>query len=1320
MKRRFCVFGLAALVAPVAGAADDITCERFPDADAVLVDDVSRIAYNPDGTYVETSESWTKVLTEKGRREESTVTLHYSKRYGTASVDFVGIVGTNGAERAVDVSATTRESTDNGSMAANIYDPLDRRIVCTVPGLGVGETLHVKTTRRALKPRCAGQWSDLAVFAWSNPILRSRVEIRAPAARPLRRIAIRHPRGNVVTSETPLADGGTLHVFTATNSAQAFPEPDMPPLYTQVQHLRVSTAADWPEISRWYWDLCAPHLAKTNAAMIAKIEDLKSQISDFRSQISDSQTPDSLTPGARTSDSRASDSRASSSLTPGARNSDSQVSSSLTPEARNSDSRIPDSEIAPSQILNLKYQIADFDTQLLRAIFKFVSQEVRYMGLTMEDTSPGYAPHDVDVTFDNRYGVCRDKAGLLVAMLRLAGFKAFPVLINVGAKLDPDVPQPFFNHAIVAVELPKGDNAISSSSSIPLPPSPSSLFPLSSSFPYVLMDPTNENAKDLFPAYESDKSYLVCRPEGDVLRLSPTPTPDHNALVATSKGTLAKDGSLVLESDVRFGGVNDTVYRPALVKMTGEDRVKFFERVVKRLAAGTELIRCEIEPADMRDTETPIRVKLAARLPEMLLAGETCDRLDVPFVTKTLGMANFLLAGNTSLERRTFPLVLDSTACVDERLEIDLAGVVGAAKDLPPDVRIDGGYSYRRAFAVSNGVLRAHRRLAVAQVEFSASGYANLREDVKRVEAAERRQPVFAVDPLAEADVRRIDESTEVDIASDTAWTVTNRVVKEILTYKGKKGAAELKFRFNPCVETFDLVSATVSNRDGRVYAVSPREKNVMDCGWAASAPRYPASRILVVNLPSVEIGSTVSYTTVRAVTNAPAAYYGAFGFDSHEPLDRRFVRVNGWTREVRRPRRIPDEPGQPAAALWRDRVVVSSNRFARLDLKVAPLRSDVLPDGATVREIRDWMARHVKLAGPGLYEVPLGLQLTDPAVVLKERYATRLDYVRTLCALLRGAGHEADVVLAADNANEPDILRNRDKHEKPNVRAFDTALCRVRVREGGFLGFGGETKTCYLGTENEHSPLGPTAYAGSDAFDPATGAFEIVTVPDADFRDRTGETSEYLVREDGAVDLTVVSSIWGSGVGGFRKRYAEILPEDRSRLYQAILGGVAQAASATRELEADVEGYPATQRFSCYVPDFATVAGDTNTITLQLPALVSSIPTFTGRARQTPFAVGAADAESEEVTVRFPVGYTQAEHLPEPFAFAAPGDPSRTWLVSSVTSRVEGGALVVTIRREVMPRISSWYAPDVIELVRERSRRAASRANRTLVVRRP
>ena len=62
------------------------------------------------------------------------------------------------------------------------------------------------------------------------------------------------------------------------------------------------------------------------------------------------------------------------------------------------------------------------------------------MGITIENESPGWEPHDVKLTFENRHGVCRDKAALLVAMLRLAGIEAYPVLIDVGPKKDAEVP----------------------------------------------------------------------------------------------------------------------------------------------------------------------------------------------------------------------------------------------------------------------------------------------------------------------------------------------------------------------------------------------------------------------------------------------------------------------------------------------------------------------------------------------------------------------------------------------------------------------------------------------------------------------------------------------------------------------------------------------------------------------------------------------------------------------------------------------------------------------------------------------------------------
>ena len=1179
--------------------AEEITTARFPDADAVTVDEIEKVKYNSDGTYEQTDERWTKILTERGRREESSMSLDYSQRYGEAKILFVKAIGTDGVEREIDVSKTTKESTDNSSMASNIYDPLDRTITCTIPGLKIGETLHVKTMRKATKPRCENKWADLSVMEWSHPIVKSTYEVTAPASRPLKKIAIRHPLGNIVTNVTKLADGSLVHTFTATNSAQVFPEPEMPPLYTQVQNIRVSTSADWPEISKWYWDLCAPHLAKTNAAMAAKARELKT----------------------------------------------------------------------------------------IEKIFKFVSQEVRYMGLTMEDTSPGYAPHDVDVTFDNRYGVCRDKAGLLVAMLRLAGFKAFPVLIHVGAKLDPEVPQPFFNHAIVAVD--NGDRK------------------------YELMDPTNENTKDLFPAYLCNNSYLVARPEGEQLMTSPVPPPEENALDIVSSATLSRDGSMFFEADIAFKGINDTAYRGALVKRTPEERVKTFERILKMVSPGVELAKCEIAPPDLRDTAKPLAVKLAAKFPEMVIRGETQDELTVPTISKTLGLANWLLEGNTSLEKRKFTLKLDTTAKVHEQLTIDLGGALGKVLELPKDEKTANGYDYVRTFRSADGKLTVDRSLTLSAVEFAPDAYPGLREEIKRVEAAERKKPIFASDRLHDANVLRILDSSETTLFSDYSWVTTNIDVREVLTYKGKKDSAELKFGYHPSWKRVDILEATVSNKNGKVYSVSPKEINEMDCGWASAAPRYPAGKIKIVNLPSVEIGSVISVKTVVTVTNAPAPFYACMYFDSYGPVDRLIRRVNDFSRDLAKVKRLPDEPSQPAGVLWRDCEIITRGDWERAaerlrgSVEVEGLESSVLSPESSIGDIRNWMAKYVKLVGPSLYELPLEQQLTDPQTVLKERYATRLDYIRTLCAVLRGAGYDADVVFAANDAKSPMEIKRLNQVEKPNIRAYSLALCRVRVREGGFLWFGGETKEYFLGTENEYTPIGATGYDRSNYFDPASGEFGVVRNVESKYNGRDEDCAEFIVRENGAVDISVTNRAYGAQVGGFRKRFAEILPEMRSRFYQSLLGGIAQAASATSELTTDTEGYPAETTFSCFVPDFATVSGDAITITL--PAFDEILPNLTGTVRETPVMVGASDPKVDTVVVRFPEGYTEIEHLPESF---------HAWMDNVVTSEVRDGVLTVTIKRQ-----SGLWQPVMLDSLRADylkacRRQSSSRANRTITVR--
>ncbi len=1197
---------------------EDVTAERFPDADVVQLKGIDEITYQPDGTYTSRSENYAKVLTENGRREEGIISVRFNARYGRAYVSHVSIIAPDGTVREVDVSATTKEATDNSSADANIYDPMDRVLTCTIPGVQVGDVIRSVVVREMSKSRIEDQFAGMYMMAWSCPILEQQVTIHAPAAKPLENFAVRHPLGNVTYTAVTNETGAISHTWAAKNSPQLFPEPDMPPLYTQIQHVRVSTAKDWRTLSRWYWDLSAPHLEKTTPAITNQVNAIGKDIAK---------------------------------------------------------------------------------------LFKWVSQEIRYMGLTFEEVSPGYAPHDVDVTFDHRYGVCRDKAGLLVAMLRIAGFEAYPVLIHNGAKMDPEVPSPFFNHAIVCVKAP-GD-------------------PRANKDGYILMDPTDESSRDLLPAYLSDKSYLVACPEGETLLTSQVPTAAENAVKVRSKGILEADGAVLLETVVDFGGINDNAYRQGLLRYRRDERRKFVERLVRAVAPGAELLTCEFSPTDLRETETPLSIKFAFRAPESLLLGETRDELVVPLLSRGFGFVNWMFRENTSLATRQFPLRVESTAMTDEVVEIKLGDMVGKTLFLPEDIEVLGSYSYRRAYAVENQVLTVKRSLSVNTVEFLPRAYEALCDNIKKVEAAERARPIFAKDEERGAGVHIKRTAKDYHFTSPTAWVMTNTVEKTILTYEGKKSSSELKYLFNPTWQQVDVIEATVTSPAGKVSKLTDKEKNLFDCGWAAKSPRYPASRELVVNLPSVEIGSTIAYTTVTTVTNAPTAYYGTFYFDAFEPVDEIDVRWGERPEEHRIERdvkRLKVESMQAPGLLWRDAVVVAKGDFKaeaqKLQKAVAVKACPPASVGLslqTVQEIRDWMSRHIRVAGPSLYEVPLEQQLTEPQVVLTERYATRLDYVRTLCALLKGAGYKADIVFAANDKGRYPALQALDR-KYPDITQYAAALCRVKVKSGGRFGFGGRTQTFYLGLENEYTPLGATSYADCRFVEPLTGRIGTVTTAD-DLKTRQEECYRLQVQESGAVDVAVTTRLYGPDVGSFRKKYAEMLPEDKSRHYQNILSGLAQAATSTRELEADIQSYPAKLSYAAQIPDYAVV--EDGAISLNVPAIAAQLFPLTGSLRETPMGVAGLMPSKKEIIMTFPKGYTVVEHLPQAYTFAQPGAADAVWYHFTVKSAVTAeGQLEVTLTREAFDSADAYLPREYFALLKDWNRLATSRANRTIIVR--
>ncbi len=838
------------------------------------------------------------------------------------------------------------------------------------------------------------------------------------------------------------------------------------------------------------------------------------------------------------------------------------------------------------------------------------------------------------------------------------------------------------------------------------------------------MDPTDESSRDLMPAYLGNRSFLVAREGGDRLRTTPSPSAARNAVRISDSGTLERDGALVVESKVSFGGINDNAYRGALLGRRRDQRRRLFERIVSAAAPGAELLQCEILPEDLQDTSRPLEVRLLARYPEALIRGETRISAAVPMLSRSMGFANWILEGCTSLESRRFPLLVMSTAMVEEDARLRLGDAVGDAVSLPGGESSEGAYGFGLEAAFSNGVLSVRRRLAVNSVEFSPGEYQELREAIKRAEACERRPLLFARDRVAGADVRYLVRREEWSLSGPDAWTVTNTVCKQILTYDGKKRHSEFKLSYNPTWKRVEVLEASVSNAAGRVSRADEREMNEFDCSWAASAPRYPASRDLVVNLPSVEVGSVVRLKYVVTATNAPAPFYRTWFFDSREPADVLSVVFNGAERTVRPAAAVPDEPLQPDGSLWRDCETVSSNGFAEALRALRPavdVRPVAFPDSAVRRptpsEVRDWMAKNVRVAGPSLYELPLAQQLTDPETVLKERYASRLDYVRTLCALLRGAGYDADVVFAWNDADLAEAERRRNLEERPRAALFSTSLCRVRTRRGGFLWWGWRDEEAFAGTENEYTPFGASRYAGSHYLDPADGRLGVVSASRPEYAPRFCETVRMSVRDNGSVDMDVEREFYGPSSGSFRKRYAEMLPEDRSRHFQAMLGEIAQSASATRELETDVASYPARLSFSAYVPDYAAAADDAMTLTV--PPFGEIASGFTGSRRETPMMIPAAEAEVRTVTVAFPRGYAKVDRLPSPYVVCNPLDPSEKWYEFSSASEVSDGRAVVTLRRERFRRGATVLGPQHFATVKEWNRVASGKSARAIVVRR-
>ena len=242
------------------------------------------------------------------------------------------------------------------------------------------------------------------------------------------------------------------------------------------------------------------------------------------------------------------------------------------------------------------------------AILDYVDREVRYTGIEFGEAA--IVPHSPDVVLNQKYGDCKDKATLVVAMLRAAGIDAYVALLNVGGRMNVPEELPgmgLFDHAIVYVPGP----------------------------PALWIDATDRYARlGQLPAGDQDRLALVARSQTTALTRTMQSSSRDNVIVEYREIKLGNSGPAAITERTQPKGVFESNYRGYYADKPDKDTRENLQGYVKNQYLSEKLTTVDrTDPADIgRPFELTLACEKARRGYTDLDSAEAAIRVDSLFL----------------------------------------------------------------------------------------------------------------------------------------------------------------------------------------------------------------------------------------------------------------------------------------------------------------------------------------------------------------------------------------------------------------------------------------------------------------------------------------------------------------------------------------------------------------------------------------------------------------------------------------------------------------------------------------------------------------
>jgi Domain of Unknown Function with PDB structure (DUF3857)/Transglutaminase-like superfamily len=267
------------------------------------------------------------------------------------------------------------------------------------------------------------------------------------------------------------------------------------------------------------------------------------------------------------------------------------------------------------------------DVEKVTALQHWAAQEIRYSGISM-GKGEGYTHHPGKMTIRDRCGVCKDKAGMLVTLMKSAGYEVYPALTMAGARVE-EVPADQFNHSVVAWRHKDGS--------------------------YTMLDPTwVPYSTELWSSAEQEQNYVIGTPWGEGLMQTPYSAPENHVLLIVSKAALDKDGNLTGTMKITATEYMDQRLRRALGTHRRDDLRAYIEGWLAALSPSVELVRCSV--GDALDFKRPFSLEVDYRVPSYAVA--SAGSLDFASPAWTIGLGNpslFAAGAVIEAEKREYP-----------------------------------------------------------------------------------------------------------------------------------------------------------------------------------------------------------------------------------------------------------------------------------------------------------------------------------------------------------------------------------------------------------------------------------------------------------------------------------------------------------------------------------------------------------------------------------------------------------------------------------------------------------------------------------------